>query len=130
MVAASPISSCWSSSLPAAGAAMALLCRRKPCKQARIAWFILLQLDLGAGSLCSQYLLSAFPRVSYPWHVVSPLLVQMNRGHGYSITLSFFEPLIKDKLWHLKLQGGFDDLVAGYLLSGSEAGGEQESTNI
>lgn len=62
--------------------------------------------------------------------IVSPLLVQLNRGHGYSITLSFFEPLIKDKPWHLKLWGGFDDLVAGYLLSGSEAGGEQESTNI
>lgn len=37
-----------------------------------------------------------------------------------------FELLIKDKPWHLTLWGGFDDLVAGFLLPGSGAGGEQE----
>lgn len=63
-------------------------------------------------------------------HLSSPYLAQLKRGHGYSVTPSFFEPLIKDKPWHLKLWGGFDDLVAGCLLPGSGAGGEQESTNL
>lgn len=63
-------------------------------------------------------------------HLSSPLLAQVNRGHGYSIMPSVFEPLIKDKPWHLKLQGGFDDLVAGYFLPGNGAGGEQGITNI
>jgi len=67
-------------------------------------------------------------------HLSSLCLVQLNRGHGYSRTLSFFEPLIKDKrlvlAWHLKLRGGFGDLVAGYLLPGSGARGEQGSTDI
>ncbi|PKU33469.1 14-3-3 protein gamma [Limosa lapponica baueri] len=57
-------------------------------------------------------------------HLFSLYLVRLNRGHGYSVMLSFFEPLIKDKrlvlAWHLKLQGGFDDLVAGCLAVGLE----------
>lgn len=39
MVAASPVSSCWSSSLPAVAVASRW---EKPCEQARIAWFVLL----------------------------------------------------------------------------------------
>lgn len=61
-------------------------------------------------------------------HLSSLYLIQLTRGHGYSITLSFFEPLIKDKrlvlAWHLKLRGGFDDLVAGCLAVGLEVSRE------
>lgn len=83
--------------------------------------------DLGTGSPSNQNLLSA---LGWPAHGTSCLLSPLGSARLRSWAQAVFEPLIKDKAWHLTLWGGFDDLVAGFLLPGSGAGGEQESTKI
>lgn len=80
--------------------------------------------DLGTGSPSSQNVLSAWGGTCA--HDTSCLLSPLGSAGQRSWAQAFFELLIKDKPWHLTLWGGFDDLVAGFLLPGSGAGGEQE----
>lgn len=82
---------------------------------------------LGTGFPSNQNMLSA---LGCPAHGTSCLLSPLGSTGWRSWAQAFFEPLIKDKPCHLTLWGGFDDLVAGFLLRGSGAGGEQESTKI
>lgn len=109
MAAASPISP-FGAALAAAMTAVALLCQRKPGQQTGIAQFILLQ-QTWEQTLSSQTLLSA---LGWPAHGTSCLLSPLGSTRLRSWAQAFFEPLIKDKPWHLMLWGGFDDLVAGF----------------